>query len=296
MERSTVSGTSRVTASELLAQYNERAHVGHREVEEEEVKLKRLYAARSAHLPGNNWCQDWIQWMRNNHPLLGLCCRHQLNPVGIGPRMVILICSISFGLLVTNLVYLFYRNFPDANGAVISIDIDEDGYSDYSNSFVITYEMIVLWTLGGLLHSLLDLGMWHLTACACCIQSCIAKAGPYVAIAIAAVISAAATLAVVWRAMYEDNLIENSSANNVVEGQNNEWIEVSNIQSFQFLYSYYLELMIVWFFTYPIMATIFFSGAVWSCIPCIGGRPKEIKRQEDEAKKKQTNNADEEIV
>ena len=37
MARSTVSGTSRVTASELLAQYNERAHVGHREVEEEEV-------------------------------------------------------------------------------------------------------------------------------------------------------------------------------------------------------------------------------------------------------------------
>jgi len=33
------------------------------------------------------------------------------------------------------------------------------------------------------------------------------------------------------------------------------------------------------------LSTLFFSGAVWGCLPCIGGRPKEIKRQHDEAKK-----------
>jgi hypothetical protein len=47
------------------------------------------------------------------------------------------------------------------------------------------------------------------------------------------------------------------------------------------------------------MATFFFSGGLsgvgWGCI---GGRPKEIKRQEDEAKKtRQSNgNFDDEIV
>jgi len=39
-------------------------------------------------------------------------------------------------------------------------------------------------------------------------------------------------------------------------------------------------------FYYPIMATFFFSGALWGVgWGCIGGRPKEIQRQKDEAKR-----------
>lgn len=158
MSRSTTSGMSRVTAAEMLSRYNEKA--GQTELAAAELKIQKLFAQRSAHLPGNNWCQDWFQWMRNNHPLLGLCFRHRLNPVGMGPRLVILLSSVSFGLIATNLIYLFYRTHPDANGSIINIEFGEDG-SPILDSFQITYEAVCLWTLGGLLHSLMDLGMWH---------------------------------------------------------------------------------------------------------------------------------------
>jgi len=120
------------------------------------------------------------------------------------------------------------------------------------------------------------------TACACCFKSCFAKCGPFVALAIAAMLSAGATLAILWRATYEDNLLD-STADVVNDGSDN-WIAVQNFRSFQFLYTYWVELLLVWFFHYPLMATLFFSGSVWSCLPCIGGRPKEIQRQEVEAK------------
>jgi hypothetical protein len=225
----------RVTAAELLDRYSEKHNAGHRAEAEEEMKIRKLFAARSAHLPGNNWCQDWIQWMKNNHPLLGLCCRNRLNPVGVGPRLVILISSISFGLIATNLVYLFYRTHPEANDQLVNIEV-------HGGKFEVTYETIMLLTLGGLLHSLADLGMWHLTACACCINTCFAKAGPYVAICISAVLCAASTLAVLWRATYEIRVIEESTANDIAGEENINWMDMKNVESFQFLASYFLEL------------------------------------------------------
>lgn len=267
------------TATEMLAQYSAKNHGHHRQEHAEELKMRKLFAARSAHLPGNNWCQDWTQWMLNNHPLLGLCCRHRLNPVGCGPRSVIILSSVSFGLIATNLIYLFYRTNPQANETLVRTEFE-------GGAFEITYETIMLWTLGGLLHSLADLGMWHLTACACCINSCVAKLGPYVAIAITACLCAISTLAVLWRATYDDEIMDNADANDLSE-KGSDWMPVNNLESFQFLTSYFMELLIVYFFYYPIMATVFFSGGVWGCIPCVGGRPKEIQRQKDEQARNQ---------
>ena len=247
MSHSVVSGQSRVTASELLKEYTKKAHKEHDAITEEELYITRLFASRSAHLPGNNWCQDWMQWMMNNHPLLALCFRHRLNPVGLWPRLVILLSSISFGMIATNLVYLFYRSYPDANGSVVKIVIAEDNQG-YTETVQITYEAIVVWTLGGLLHSLVDLGLWHLNACACCIQSRVAKLGPLLSIAIAAVLAACSTFAVLWRATYEDDAIENSSANDIGEEEGvNDWVEIQNLSSFQFLGTYYIELLSVWY-------------------------------------------------
>ena len=247
MTRSGVSGQSRVTASDLLKVYAEKAHKGHDAIAMEQLHMTRLFASRSAHLPGNNWCQDWIQWMKNNHPLLALCCRHRLNPVGLCPRLVILLSSISFGMIATNLVFLFYRMHPEANGSVLKIVIGKDDQG-FTETIQITYEAIVVWTLGGLLHSLIDLGLWHLNACACCIQSWVAKTGPFLSIAIAAVLTACSTFAVMWRASYEDDLRENSSTNNIGEQEGeNDWADIQNLSSFQFLGTYYIELLSVWY-------------------------------------------------
>lgn len=286
MSQNEDSGTSRVKAIDLLKKYNDRVHKVDNKISKDELHLKKLLAARSAHLPGNNWCQDWFQWMRNNHPILALCCRHRLNPVGFWPRIVILISSISFGLTVTNLIYLFYRTHPDANGTVIKIQLGDETATNME-TFEVTYEAVILWTFGGFVHSLMDLGMWHLNACACCLQSCCAKAGPYISIAIAATLTAASTFAIIWRAEYENDVIGNNSTIVYEKGERHWTDQVENsLESFgslQFLWNYYVELLFVWILHFPIMGTIFFSGALYGVgWGCIGGRPKEIKRQQQE--------------
>jgi len=148
-----------------------------------------------------------------------------------------------------------------------------------SKRFVVTYEAVVLWTVGGLLHSLADLGMWHVTACACCVGSCFAKAGPYFAVCISAILCALSTFAIFWRVEYEMQQGDDDGESEI------DWVQWRTVESLQFLVSYFVELATVYFFHFPMMATIFFSGAVWGCLPCIGGRPKEIKRQHEEAKR-----------
>ena len=138
--------------------------------------------------------------------------------------------------------------------------------------------MVSLWTLGSLLHSLLDLGAWHVTACACCMpgaccQCCgwLRKLGPYISIALSGSFVAIATTAIVMRANFEAS--EGTNSLNELTGLN------TRVTSFSFLGGYFIELGLVYFVYFPMIATVFFSGAVWSCIPCIGGRPKEIQRQ-----------------
>jgi len=227
--------------------------------------MTRLFSIRSAHLPGNNWCQDWTQWMQNNHPILGLFCRHRLNPVGSLPRSILLLTSICYGLTATNAVYLYYRDNEDANGSIRGTDL--------------TYERITLFTIGGLLHSLTDLGMWHLTACACCLpevgaarKRCgfLGSAGPFVAVMVAAVMVAVATFVVLMRVSYEEGQRDGGGG----EGR-----------TLGFVASFGAELVTVYACWHPLLSTFFFTGLIWPIFPCIGGRPKELKRQEEEGKR-----------
>lgn len=271
------------TAAEMLAEYNSKQHGGHTTRDEKKKELQRLLAARSAHLPGYSWCGDWIQWMRNNHPLLGMCCKYKEHPIGIGQRIVILISSIFFGLAATNIVYLFYNIVEDANGTVLEIETDGgDG------KFVLTYEQVAVWTIGSILHSLTDLGIWHLTACACCMPGAccgycgwLRTLGRFATIAVCGLFVALGSTLLVMRANFEESEGE-------VEFNELTGLELK-IQSFSFLSSYTVELALVWFWYYPIMATIFFSGAIRPVFPCIGGRPKELDRQRAEMRKRLEN-------
>ena len=73
---------------------------------DEEVAFR--LAHRAAHLPGNNWCQDWAQFMLNNHPVFGICLRDGRHPLGSVDRFVILIGSLAFGVAATNSIYMYY--------------------------------------------------------------------------------------------------------------------------------------------------------------------------------------------
>ena len=157
--------------------------------------------------------------------------------------------------------------------------------TDEEAVFVITYEMVALWTIGSLLHSLIDLGAWHLSACACCMPGAccsfcgwLRTFGKYATLSLCFSFIALASTAAVMRANFEESNGSNS-LNDLTD------LDVE-IRSFSFLSTYFVELTLVYFVYYPIMATLFFSGAVWSCLPCIGGRPKEIARQEEEKRKK----------
>lgn len=276
----------RRSGAQMLEDYKARQHRGHTKEETDALQLRRLLASRSAHLPGYSWCADWVQWMRNNHPLLALCCKYKENPVGIGNRLVILLGSISFGLAATNFVYLFYQIHDEANGVVLTIKTGEDLGEPVE--FILTYEMVAVWTLASLLHSLLDLGVWHLTACACCMPGAccacfgwIRTIGPLVTITLCAIFVALATTAVIMRANFVEGEGDGESLNGLTD------LEV-RVESLSFLVNYFIELGLVYFLYYPIMATVFFSGAIRPCLPCIGGRPKEIERQLNEKNKVET--------
>jgi hypothetical protein len=279
--------SKRISAAVMLSDYKAKQQVGHTTREQKQNDLKRLLASRSAHLPGYSWCADWVQWMRNNHPLFGMCCKYKENPVGIGQRFVILLGSISFGLAATNTVYLFYNIYEDANGVLIRIETGDD--TDDSAAFVLTYEMVALWTLGSILHSLIDLGVWHLAACACCMPGAccgccgwLRALGRYVTISLCAIFVALASTAIVMRANFEQSGNDGTTSNLDDLTQ----LEL-DLRSFSFLEGYFVELALVWFLYYPIMATIFFSGAIRPIFPCIGGRPKEIDRQQEEKRKRE---------
>lgn len=62
----------------------------------EEVLIP-LLAQRSCHLPGNDWQQDWIQFMRNNHIVFGICLCHRLHPLEWWERIMALLGSVAVG-------------------------------------------------------------------------------------------------------------------------------------------------------------------------------------------------------
>eukprot|EP00522_Entomoneis_paludosa_P002887 CAMPEP_0172468636 /NCGR_PEP_ID=MMETSP1065-20121228/61726_1 /TAXON_ID=265537 /ORGANISM="Amphiprora paludosa, Strain CCMP125" /LENGTH=551 /DNA_ID=CAMNT_0013226063 /DNA_START=16 /DNA_END=1671 /DNA_ORIENTATION=+ len=264
-------------------------------------------ALRSYHLPEYNYCADWMQFMSNTHPLFGICCHHRLHPVAWPMRLLHLLGSVIFGLLVTNLIWLFmvYENERDQDRPVVTIEVgslnetlgqiaplanltttDSDG-----TSIEITEGMIFLWTVGGTLHAFFDVTIWYLTACVCCLpgRSMESWAGlkRYGVILIAftmVAIGAFTSFLVVLRATLSDN--EDADLNQALDGEDGEedinpltdWEDKS---SFQFLISYLVEVLLALVVYYPIVGTVLFTG-VLGCgrIPVLGGRPYEVKQAE----------------
>eukprot|EP00986_Skeletonema_menzelii_P010122 scaffold4788_cov82-Skeletonema_menzelii.AAC.15 len=103
------------TASKRISEIHSRTTRRDREIAELVPKL----ASRSYHLvPGSSWCDDWIQYQKNTHPLFSICCHHPLHPIGRFQRVIILVGSIAFGLAITNCVYLGFLKSEQAGTAV----------------------------------------------------------------------------------------------------------------------------------------------------------------------------------
>jgi hypothetical protein len=261
------------------------------EYSEADMIVPRL-AARCYHLPGNNWCQDWIQYMRNNHPVLGMFCHHRLHPIRIGTRVVCLIGSIAFGLAATNFVFLYYayrHESLDDVAFTLHFENNTTLVEKKEATFVVTHGMITLWTVGGALHSIFDLTIWYMSACACCLpggflSACgrFRKLGSYFVIVLVAALVAVASFIVVLRASVVSR--KEALAKDEANGPNNDtvdWGYITSLNSFSFLLGYLVELGLALYLWFPLSGTLLFSG-VFGCglLPFLGGRPSEIRKEE----------------
>jgi hypothetical protein len=261
---------------------------------EEENYVRKLLARRSMHLPDQSWCGDWIQFIRNNHPLFGLCLHHPLHPLQFGHRIFILIGSIAFGLTATNGVYLWYAySNEDMNEILVQVSLGNNPLVSQQD-LKVTHGMVALWTWGCILHSMFDISLWFLTACICFLEggpcgrfSWLRSIGSFITVAIVAMLVAISSFVVAGRAIYEARL---QAAEEELVLNDEQWLEVLEFESFSFLLGFGVESILVYFAYYPLFVTIGFSGALsplFRCFPCIkflGGRPAEIKRQLEERK------------
>jgi hypothetical protein len=288
-----------------------------REESEEDLLLIQLLAKQACHLPGNTWMQDWLQFIfYNNHTLFGLCCHNRLHPVNTMERFAILLASISFGLAVSSGIRLFFYYFVDDNDMEIVLPMmttnestsNSTMYANYSSlmpfqfldgnytekilntteewvnggdSFVnvtqqdhnfiatISYEEFASWTIGGALNTLFDLISWNLSACACCLPggrlndknrfSWCNTLGSVVVVIISLIITAATVFITILRA----------NTTNATTAE----------QRYAFIFPYLIQVLLSWFFYYPVVQTIIFSGILGCCglLPILGGRPREIR-------------------
>ena len=272
-------------------------------------------ALRSYHLPGYGYCDDWLQYLRNNHPLISLCCHHRLHPIKFGMRLVFLIGSIVFGLMLTNISWLwFFYSGSDQDEPAVTITVNDflgsDGSSnstltdggqptdDENNTIEITQFTLFLWTFGAALHALFDNTVWYITACVCCLHNrqhyhkfkC---CGSYCVVFVTVVVTAIATFAVLLRVTIEEEQQteqpeEQALGVNGIEAGDGETVRIrfQDASSYSFLLSYTTELILALVVWYPVCFTILFSG-ILGCgrLPILGGRPYEVKLEEKQANK-----------
>lgn len=293
------SSTSASTANERITQYNKRPE----RVKPAKDPIFTALAWRSYHIPSFNWCEDWFQYFANNHPLLGICCHHPRHPIRTPMRLLNLFASVVFGLLLTNLIWLFFvlNEDHDADHALVTISLGDpengglnttrlEAVNDGSNEIEITEGMVLLWTLGGGLHAVFDNTVWYLSACVCCLpchsQESLERFQRYGTIFMvfaALCIGAVASFCVVLRASLserEDSDVEELQSAGLSDDQV-DLLGFSDKSSFDFLLSYGVELALALLIYYPVVGTILFSG-VLGCgrVPILGGRPYEEVLQE----------------
>ncbi|KAL3943680.1 MAG: hypothetical protein SGBAC_002261 [Bacillariaceae sp.] len=252
--------------------------------------LVPLLAAQAYHIPGNTWFQDWRQFMCNNHPLFGICLHDKLHPIKSCTRMIALIGSILFGLVMVNIFYLFYLWNPEFDQIVMSITLESgDVYS-------LTTGMLLLWTLGCGIHASFNLCLWYIAACSCCraggcceARACCPSFGKHVIRGVVLMIVVMTVLVIFMRIAIgdgESDTVDDAATSNVTDSNTMDFFfteeawdfRVEGTEEFHFVLAYLVQMGLSLFIYYPFFATVLMSG-VLGCngkIPLLGGRPYEL--------------------
>jgi hypothetical protein len=277
---------------------------------DEEQKLIAALAQRCYHLPKHTWRQDWLQYFRNNHPVLGILMHYKVHPIKMGLRLLFLLGSLLFGVILTNISWLWLMyycrvNVNDDENEPMSIKEMNPFRGSNKETIQIAPEMLMLWTIGASLHAVFDNTIWYFSACVCCLNSkqlpkfkCCAN---YCMGLLIMALAAIATLAVLLRTTFAncaplDDVVaveagEETDPASAILGLVDEngvdpedckkFIRLHDAMSYKFLLSYTTEFFLALFIYNPIIGTILFSGCL-GCgrIPIIGGRPYEVKAEQ----------------
>jgi hypothetical protein len=192
---------------------------------------------------------------------------------------VILLGSLSFGLTMTNAVYLYFlwgRDDVDYSDTAISVslglegDVVDNTLAEDTLKIDISHGMATLWTVGAAAHSFFDLVLWRMIACSCTERKCCRVVGWNTAVSVVTLTVAVTTFVALLRA-YESTL---------EDIQNAEYIDENGLQKtdFRYLYGCLLELAISLFVYTPMIQLILFSG-ILGCgvLPVLGGRSYRMR-------------------
>jgi len=240
----------------------------------QDERLVVALATRSYHLPGFTYGEDLCQYLRNNHPLLGIFCHHELHPITTKMRILALLGSVLCGLTISNIFFLLVLKEEKFQVEVISVRINGTNWS-------ITTGLLLLWTLGGAIHATYDIWIWYIAACACCpFSKKWRQYGASTTIFLFVMLLTMSSFVVLVRACLdrEENLevdvLDLESA-----GIADDQITLSDIEphDLRFLLGYTMEFMLALLVYYPIGSVTLFSG-VLGCgrLPVLGGRPRDI--------------------
>ena len=263
-----------------------------REAEAQRRRFIRRLAARAYHFPGNSWFEDWLQYTKNTHLVFGIFFHHPLHPVTSKERCIILLGSVAIGLLMSNLIYLWFVEADfGMHDPVISLGP--------GGNLAITKLMVALWTLGSFAHTIFDLSIWHIKACTLCrligghVSDRAVKCGRSTGVTIVLFTLAFATYLVLLRASEDFKARNGIDSNDLGEEDDNSFFHSvvlgGGAQSFDFLLGYFIEFILAVFVYNPLILTVVFTGML-GCdgrIPILGGRPREVAKEQRYAMKRQ---------
>jgi hypothetical protein len=153
-----------------------------------------------------------------------------------------------------------------------------------------------LWTVGTTIHCMFDLSVCFIAACGCCQAGgsleCLGGfrwLGSYIVLFAVVVTAATASFIVVLRATLDDHP-EIDTENITSAGLFDDAIALGSTDSadsYRFLISWCIEMVLALFVYYFLVGTIFFSG-ILGCytLPFLGGRPREVALEEKERLKR----------
>lgn len=261
-----------------------------REAEAQRRRFIRRLAARAYHFPGNSWFEDWLQYTKNTHLVFGIFFHHPLHPVTGKERCIILLGSVAVGLLMSNLIYLWFLE--------AEFGMHDTVFTLGPNGNVpISKLMITLWTLGSFVHTIFDLTIWHIKACTLCrlygshVSDRAVKFGRGTGVTIVLFTLAFAAYLVLLRASedFKAEMESTESGDDTDDSFFNAIILGGGAKYFDFMLGYFVEFILAVFVYNPLILTVVFSG-ILGCdgrIPILGGRPREVAKEQRYAMKRQ---------